>query len=107
VFKNNPFLADSFGSRQVLIGGIVLTKLAKLCYEGKDMHKFSECIIMAADLFAAPAKLRLPHPQTAIQYAEYTFKEFFNGTGAGETPVFMDKQILQPNELLHTLNVVA
>lgn len=85
----------------------MLTKLAKLCYEGKDMHKFSECMIMAAELFAAPAKLRLPHPQTAIQYSEYVFKEFFNGTSAGETPVFVDKQILQPNELLHTLNVVA
>lgn len=62
VFKKNPFLADSFGSRQVLIGGIVLTKLAKLCYEGKDLQKFSECTLMAAELFAAPAKLRLPHP---------------------------------------------
>jgi hypothetical protein len=44
VFKeahNN--LADVFGSRNVLIGGVVLTKLAKLCYEGKDLHKFMEC----------------------------------------------------------------
>jgi len=62
VFKENPNLADSFGSRQVLIGGIVLTKLAKLCYEGKDVHKFMETTLMAAELFAAPAKLSFPHP---------------------------------------------
>lgn len=40
VFKENPQLADAFGSRQVIIGGIVLSKLAKLIYEGKDMHRF-------------------------------------------------------------------
>ena len=62
VFKDNPSLADSFGSKQVLVGGIVLTKLAKLCYEGKDLHKYTECILMASELFAAPAKLTLPHP---------------------------------------------
>ena len=62
MFKDNPSLADTFGSKQVLVGGIVLTKLAKLCYEGKDMVKFSECILMASELFAAPAKLTLPHP---------------------------------------------
>lgn len=54
----------------------MLTKLAKLCYEGQDLHKHSECIIMAAELFAAPAKLSLPHPQVAAEYATYTFREF-------------------------------
>ena len=62
MFKENPNLADAFGSRNVLIGGVVLTKLAKLCYEGKDFHKFMETSTMAAELFAAPAKLSLPHP---------------------------------------------
>lgn len=62
IMKDNPQLADSFGSRQVMIGGVVLVKLAKLCYEGKDLHKFTECIVMAKDLFSAPAKLRIPHP---------------------------------------------
>jgi hypothetical protein len=62
VFKDNASLADAFGSRQVLIGGIVLVKLAKLCYEGKDLFKYTECMLMASDLFAAPAKLTLPHP---------------------------------------------
>lgn len=51
VQKDNPQLADSFGSKQVLIGGVVLTKLAKLCYEGKDLHKYSECVLIAAELF--------------------------------------------------------
>ena len=79
VFKENPSLADAFGSRQVLIGGIVLSKLAKLCYEGKDMHKFTECTIMAAELLAAPAKLTLPHPQTPIEYSSYAFAELLGG----------------------------
>ena len=62
VLKENPNLADAFGSRNVLIGGIVLTKLAKLCYEGKDLHKYMETSLMAADLFTAPAKLTFPNP---------------------------------------------
>ena len=64
VFKEHPGaqLADSFGSRQCLIGGVVLTKLAKLCYEGRDMHRYNECVLMGAELFAAPAKLSFPHP---------------------------------------------
>lgn len=62
VFKENPSLADAFNSRNVLIGGVVLSKLAKLIYEGKDLHKFMETSLMAAELFAAPAKLTFPHP---------------------------------------------
>ena len=62
IFDENPQLADAFGSQQVLIGGIVLTKLAKLCYEGADLHKRSECLLMAAELFAAPARLSMPNP---------------------------------------------
>lgn len=76
VFAANPSLADAFGSKQVIIGGIVLTKLAKLCYEGQDLHKFTECVLMAAELFAAPAKLSMPHPLVACEYARYSFREY-------------------------------
>jgi hypothetical protein len=107
VFKENPSLADAFGSKQVLIGGIVLSKLAKLCYEGKDMYKFTECTLMASELLAAPAKLTLPHPQTPVEYASYAFAELLNGRQAGETPLFVDKQILQPSELLHAAAVIS
>jgi len=107
VFKDNPSLADSFGSKQVLIGGIVLAKLAKLCYEGKDLHKYTECVLMASELFAAPAKLTLPHPQVAIEYASYCFSEFLDGRCAGESHVFQDKQVLQPSEVLHCVQTVA
>ena len=100
-------MADAFGSRQVLIGGIVLTKLAKLCYEGKDLNLFIETTSMASELFSAPAKLSLPHPQTAIEFANYSFREYFNGSKSGENPIFMDKQILTPTELLHTLYVCS
>jgi hypothetical protein len=62
---------------------------------------------MAAELFAAPSKLRFPHPQTAIQHADYVFREYFNGRVAGEDAIFVDKQIIQPNEVLHTVHVVA
>jgi hypothetical protein len=70
VFKENPgvTLTDTFGSSQCLIGGVVLTKLAKLCYEGRDQHRFNECMLMASELFAAPGKLSLPHPQSAIEF---------------------------------------
>lgn len=83
----------------------MLSKLAKLCYEGRDLHKFIETSLMAAELFAAPAKLTLPHPQVAIEYATYNFGEFLDGMLPGETPLFMDKQVIQPSELLHTLYV--
>ncbi len=61
--------------------------------------------MMAAELFAAPAKLTLPHPQIAIEYANYNFGEFLGGMLPGETPLFNDKQVIQPSELLHTLYV--
>lgn len=54
IFADNPQLADAFGSKQVLVGGVVLAKLAKLCYEGKDMTKYLDCIIMAKGLLTAP-----------------------------------------------------
>jgi CTP synthase (UTP-ammonia lyase) len=94
VFKANPNLADSFGSRNVLIGGVVLTKLAKLCYEGKDLHKFMETSQMAAELFAAPAKLSLPHPQVWIEFANYNFGEFLDSLLPGESSLFTDIQVI-------------
>jgi len=33
---------------------------------------------MAAELFAAPAKLSMPHPQVASEYSTYTFREFMS-----------------------------
>jgi hypothetical protein len=62
VFKENlgATQADTFGSRQCLIGSVVLTKLAKLYYEGRYLHRFNECMLMAFELFAVPEKLSLP-----------------------------------------------
>ena len=94
LFKENPVLADAFGSRQVLIGAIVLTKLAKLCYEGKDMQKFMETHLMAAELFTAPAKLSLTHPQPDNEYPSYCFQEYFDGRLPGENQLFFDKQVI-------------
>jgi hypothetical protein len=87
-------LADAFGSKNVLIGGIVLSKLAKLCYEGKDLHKFMETSLMAAELFAAPAKLTFPHPQVSIEFAIYNFGEFLDGNLPEESPIFNDVQVI-------------
>jgi hypothetical protein len=97
VFDANPSLADSFGSKQVIIGGIVLNKLAKLCYEGNDLHRFSECTLMAAELFAAPGKLSMPHPMVAAEYRSYTFREFLG------RDLFKDQYVLQPSETIHAL----
>lgn len=85
----------------------MLSKLAKLIYEGKDMHRFSECIAMASDMLAAPAKLSLPHPQTPIEYHSYTFREFLNGRCAGDVSLFEDKQIVSPSELIAALQTVG
>jgi len=79
----------------------VLTKLAKLSYEGRDQFKYSECILMAADLFAAPAKLSFPHPQIPIEYCTYKFREFL-----GED-LFSDKYVLTASDLIYTLSVAA
>ena len=103
MFKENPgpALADTFGSKQCLIGGVVLTKLAKLCYEGRDLHRFNECLLMASELFAAPGKLNFPHPQTAIEFNQYRIREFLS------EQLFMDKYVVTPSELLHTLGSTA
>lgn len=74
-----------------MIGGVVLAKLAKLCYEGKDLHKFSECITMAKELFTAPSKLSMPHPQVDIKWCKYSLREFFDGRAEGESSLFADK----------------
>ena len=71
------------------------------------MHKYTECIVMASELFASPAKLTLPHPQTAIEYASYSFRELLDGRIGGEEGMFHNKQILQPSEILHTVQTVA
>ena len=101
IFKENPSLADAFGSKQCLIGGVVLTKLAKLCYEGRDLHRFTECTLMASELFAAPGRLSFPHPQSAIEFNSYRMREFLS------EQLFVDKYIITPSELLHTLAVSA
>lgn len=79
----------------------MLTKLAKLCYEGRDMHRFNECMLMASELFAAPGKLSLPHPQIPIEFNSYRMREFLS------EQVFVDKYIITASELLHTLAVSA
>jgi len=56
---------------------------------------------MAADLFAAPAKLSFPHPQIPIEYSAYKFREFL-----GED-LFNDKFILSASELIYCLSVTA
>ena len=56
---------------------------------------------MTAELFAAPAKLSFPHPQVAIEYANYKMREFLS------EQLFADKYILTPSEILHTIGVAT
>jgi hypothetical protein len=88
VFKENKQLADAYGSKQVLVGGIVLIKLAKLCYEGSNLHRYRECVLMATELFYAPAKLSLPHPLSPIEFQNYAFREFI-GNDLFEDPYIL------------------
>lgn len=104
IFSENPQLADAFGSKQVLVGGVVLAKLAKLCYEGKDLTKFLDCIIMAKGLLAAPTQLSLPHPQVDVMWYNHTPRAFLSQLVIS---IFYDKQLLQPNEVLHAMQVVT
>jgi hypothetical protein len=56
---------------------------------------------MASELFAAPGKLNFPHPQTAIEFNQYRIREFLS------EQLFMDKYVITPSELLHTLGSTA
>ncbi len=42
-----------------------------------------------------------------MEYASYSFREFLDGRCAGDEGAFQDKQILQPSEILHTVQTVA
>lgn len=91
-----------------MIGGVVLIKLAKLCYEGKDMTKFIDCILMSKGLFTAPCLLGLPTPKIDVRWNNQTLRDL--KVGGGAVPVaslFADKQILQPSEMLHSLQVLT
>lgn len=43
----------------------------------------------------------MPHPQSAVEYANYSFREFLG------QDLFKDKQILQPSDLLTSLAVIS
>lgn len=69
-----------------------------MCYEGRDLHRFNECMLMASELFAAPARLSLPHPQSPIEFSGYRLREFL------DEQLFVDKYVITPSELLNTLS---
>ena len=69
VFAEIASLANSILSQQVFIGGIVLTKLTKLCYRGAYLDKYAECIVMASELITIALELSMPHTLVAIKYA--------------------------------------
>jgi hypothetical protein len=52
---------------------------------------------MSSELFAAPARLSLPHPQTPNEFSGYRIREFL------DDQLFVDKYVITPSELLHTL----
>ena len=49
---------------------------------------------MAAELFLAPSKLSLPHPQIAVEYKSYNFREYINES------FFNEKQILTSGDTI-------
>ncbi len=52
---------------------------------------------MSSELFAAPGKLSFPHPQVNVEYQNYRLREFLS------EQLFVDKYVITPSELLHTL----
>lgn len=54
---------------------------------------------MATELFQAPAKLSLPHPQVPSEFQTYTFREYLG------TDIFEDPYILNPSELINNLGI--
>ena len=46
---------------------------------------------MAKELFTAPSKLSMPHPQVDIKWCKYSLREFFDGRAEGESSLFADK----------------
>jgi hypothetical protein len=86
---------------QCLIGGVVLAKLAKLCYN-TNMHLQRECIIMGSELFAAPFKVSMFHPHNKIDFIEYRMKEFLP-----DITLLSDRQVLLPMDLLSGLDMMA
>jgi hypothetical protein len=54
-------------------------------------------MLMAADLFAAPGRLSMPHPQPATEFSSYRIREFL------DQQLFVDRYVITPSELLHTL----
>lgn len=101
LFKEVQNIAATYGPMQCLIGGCVLAKLAKLCYN-TNLHMQRECIIMGSEMFAAPFKISLFHPHEKIEFIEYRMKEFLP-----EITLLMDRQVLQPMDLLNGLEMMS
>ena len=101
LFKEVPNLAATYGPLQCLIGGCVLAKLAKLCYN-TNLHLQRECINMGSELFAAPFKVSLFHPHEKIDFIEYRMREFLP-----EINLLIDKQVMQPMDLLNGLEMMS
>jgi len=101
VFKENPNLAAVFGPMQCLIGGIVLAKLAKLCYN-TNAHLQRESIIMGSELFAAPFKLSMFHPHEKHDFVNYRMKEFLP-----DITLLTEKQMIKPVDLLSGLDIMS
>jgi hypothetical protein len=86
---------------QCLIGGSVLAKLAKLCYN-TNLHLQRECIIMGSELFAAPFKVSLFHPHEKIDFVDYRMREFLP-----DISLLSDRNTLQPMDLLNGLEMMS
>ena len=91
LFKEKPNIGATFGAKQCIIGGVVLAKLAKLCYES-NLQRKREAIIMASELFTATYKLVLQHPQHQTEFSSYRMREFMS-----KFNLFEDVQIVHPS----------
>jgi len=83
-WKTEVNLAQKYGLKEVLLGGIVLWKLASVCYETNQLEKHKKCLLLGRLLLSAPFRLSLPHPQNLIDFATYRMQNLTPGVNLYE-----------------------
>ena len=98
--KSKDFLTQ-FGVHQLLLGGLILSKIWKIWYNN-DIHNQKECAIFAAELITATFKFSMPHPQELIHFKNYRMKEFLPNI-----EVFEDQEAIRIFELIWGLEIIS
>lgn len=101
-------IAAKFGHKQCIVAGVLLSKLAKLCYS-HNLAKREDALILASECLFAPLKLSLPHPQQYVHFALYRMQEYLptSAFAVREGEIFSDENELSPHALLSALESIS